>query len=733
MTSTPFTPPSAASTPPSRNWAALGSPSSPAAGSGAAAVSGSVTQTGVGGASTAARSGGVLHGESVIVLLDSFSSSPLCCAPIGTSGRSVCFKEACNCSIASHSKARNSEVLNVFAPGIYVRASGTDTVYLDPVGDISLLENHQSAILDTVQSEVSAWPILFNDWALATDSGEAKKNRVDVEAARAVQTPAPRKSRPAPANYTTIEVTTPDETEVEAGLALYETVWSSAAEASSLPLPSAFTVGQVLLDTTISLQHLNSTVLQMGNDVISDRTWSDSNARTTAQRVTDLEVSVGCPTSNWIYGSTVWSSLAGLASTVETACGNAISAGIDINNLDKEFQAMFTSMSSFKSTLTDKLTSVSNRVDLVESQSLASMTAAEIARLVESVDTMSEKVSKLEKERIKDRIEIESLQTRLETGTARFELCPGVVFRSPRDVRVYLEKNGAFNVGFGGFADVYNVLARCNMMIEANPTFAEAVKSHKDVTGTSMSHDEALVNYAFQSNVPGIFSGKKTDKTSIPSLTSASKWKNDKGINSGMGYELEEHVETARNTVEEVISLLYQDYDRLQSLCNSIVGKASDFLLQFIRWVDETNSTLVSAGNAPADVWALVTKVMRSIFEEGLAPHRITPVSSKFKDPLEKTSVMIWGAIRTHMATKAILKKGFKDHPVVVGAYAQWLVSNSGKKDASEAKAAIAKVTATVAELKDGYATKKALSALESRIDTVKRVADKAASATKSN
>ena len=733
MSSNPFSSPAAASPPSSRNWAALASGASPPAASGSVSVPGSDTQTNVGGASAATGSGGVLHGESVIVLLDSLSSSCLCCAPIGTSGRSVCFKEEAVCTVASHARARTSAVVSGFGPGIYVKAGGSDTVYLDPVGDISLLENHRDAILDTVQPEVSAWPILFNDWSLASDSGEAKKNRVDANAARAVQTPAPRKSRPASANYTTIEVNTPDEAEVEAGLAMYETVWSAAAEAASLPLPSAFTAGQVLLDTTVSLQHLNSTVLEMANDLLSDRTWADTNARSTAHRVTNLEVSVGAPVSNWIYGSTVWSSLAGMASTLETACGDSISAGLDVRTLETEFQAMFSAMSGFKSSMSEKLTTVSNRVDLVESQSLSSMTSLDVARLVESVEDMSLKVDRMEKDRIRDRAEIESLQTRLETGTARFELAPGVVLRSPRDVRLYLEKIGAVHVGFGGFADVYNLLARCNMMIEANPTFAEAVKSQKDVSGTDMSHDEALVNYSFHSNVPGIFSGKKTDKTSIPSLASASKWKNDKGINSGMGYELEEHVETARNTVEEVIALLYEDYDRLQSLCNAIVSKASDFLLQFIRWVDDTNSTLTGAGNSPADVWALITKVMRSVFEEGLAPHRITPVASKFKDPLEKASVMIWGVLRSHMATKAILKKGFKDHPVVVGAYAQWLVSNSGKKDASEAKAAIAKVTSAVADLKDGFASKKSLAALESRIDTVKRVADKAAVASKSN
>ena len=137
----------------------------------------------------------------------------------------------------------------------------------------------------------------------------------------------------------------------------------------------------------------------------------------------------------------------------------------------------------------------------------------------------------MEKDRLRDPIEIEALQCRLESGTACFELSQGVVLRSPRDVRLYLERiGGATSVGFGGFADVYNILARADMMIEASPSFAQAVKSLRDVSGTNMSQDEALVNYAFLSNVPAIFSGKKTDKTSIPSLTSAAKWKSEKVI-----------------------------------------------------------------------------------------------------------------------------------------------------------------------------------------------------------
>ena len=736
MSFTPFKSPDAApaasAAPRARMWDDLTSDDAPGvAGAGGAAPSADpATQTNVGG--NTASSGGVVHGESVLVLLDSLSSSDLCCAPIGTSGRSVCFRPACECAIVSHSKARKNIVASDFAPGIYVRTSGTDAVFLDPVGDIALLENHRTAILDTVQPEVAAWPILFNDWTLADDSAVVENYRLNINAARAAQTPAPRKAGQS-SSYSTLLLKLPSETDLDDGLSLYEKVWQASSVTEGLPLPSNFTVGELLLDTSTAVQHLNDTVLKVAEDVMSDRAWADSNAQSSFQRVTDLELSLGRPASNWSYGGTVWSSLSGIADAVENLSSISVSAGAAVANVEGEFQSMFEAVSAFKNSVGAKLSSIGSRIDMVESQSLSSMSLSEIERLVSSVENMSSKVTQMEKDRLRDRIEIEALQTRLESGTARFELSPGVVLRSPRDVRLYLERIGATSVGFGGFADVYNILARADMMIEASPSFAQAVKSLKDVSGTNMSQDEALVNYAFLSNVPAIFSGKKTDKTSIPSLTSAAKWKSEKIINAGMGYELEEHVNTARNAVEEVISLLYEDFDRLQSLCITIVSKASEFILQFVRWVDETNSSLINAGNAPADVWALITKVMRSVFEEGLAPHRITPTASKFKDPLEQTSVMIWGVIRTHMATKAMIKRGFKDHPVVVGAYAQWLVSNSGKKDASEAKAAILKLSSTVSDLKDSFASKKSISSLESRIETIKKVSDKAAAAVRAS
>ena len=42
--------------------------------------------------------------------------------------------------------------------------------------------------------------------------------------------------------------------------------------------------------------------------------------------------------------------------------------------------------------------------------------------------------------------------------------------------------------------------------------------------------------------------------------------------------------------------------------------------------------------------------------------------------------------IKGYLAADKMLAKSIKDHPIVVGAYAQWLVSNSGIKEAVDYK-----------------------------------------------
>lgn len=155
---------------------------------------------------------------------------------------------------------------------------------------------------------------------------------------------------------------------------------------------------------------------------------------------------------------------------------------------------------------------------------------------------------------------------------------------------------------------------------------------------------------------------------------------------------------------------------------------AISFVQNFIRWVDDITKSLITSGNQLADVWVLVTTVMHSIFKEGIAPNRITPTKTSFdKDLFHCFSVMIWGAVRTFLATKAIQKKGFKDHPFVVDDYAKWLVNHTGKKDAAEAKVAVLKLEGELKELKERSATKRSVTLLEGHVESIKIIApDKA-------
>ena len=90
---------------------------------------------------------------------------------------------------------------------------------------------------------------------------------------------------------------------------------------------------------------------------------------------------------------------------------------------------------------------------------------------------------------------------------------------------------------------------------------------------------------------------------------------------------------------------------------------------------------------------------------------------------------MIWGTIRCFIAAEAMLEKGFRDHPIVVGAYSQWLVSNSGRKEAQEAQKAVDKLQREVASLTlIGKELKSSVAALQGTVKAAKATADKALS-----
>ena len=59
----------------------------------------------------------------------------------------------------------------------------------------------------------------------------------------------------------------------------------------------------------------------------------------------------------------------------------------------------------------------------------------------------------------------------------------------------------------------------------------------------------------------------------------------------------------------------------------------------------------------------------------------------------------MWGVICCHIAEEKMLSKTIKDPLILEGAYSQWLVINSGIKEALEAKILAGKVKDRVYEL----------------------------------
>lgn len=122
------------------------------------------------------------------------------------------------------------------------------STYLNPVGPISLMANHGDAIVNKSEPEAAAWPLLFNDWALSgDDSDRAVNNQAANNAARRGAALTPVLCKPCPSiNISGLTFVTPTSQALDDGLDQYEKVWQSSADADGSPLPTVFSIGELL-------------------------------------------------------------------------------------------------------------------------------------------------------------------------------------------------------------------------------------------------------------------------------------------------------------------------------------------------------------------------------------------------------------------------------------------------------------------------------------------------------
>ena len=109
----------------------------------------------------------------------------LCGVNVGKS--KICFKT--DCSVQS--QIDKGQFSTHIASGIYVIAGDRNLarVYTNPIGDLSLMEDHMDRILSTIDSTPANWTTRLNSLRQATTSDEAVEMEALKKNAKRLQTP----------------------------------------------------------------------------------------------------------------------------------------------------------------------------------------------------------------------------------------------------------------------------------------------------------------------------------------------------------------------------------------------------------------------------------------------------------------------------------------------------------------------------------------------------------------
>mmetsp|Transcript_20683 Transcript_20683/g.30304 ORF Transcript_20683/g.30304 Transcript_20683/m.30304 type:complete len:733 (-) Transcript_20683:5335-7533(-) len=718
--------------PPRRDWPALFA--SPQA---AASPTPSVQNR---GESFESSTPGIAYGESVIVLLHDNSSSSLCCGLIGKEGTRICFKTKTECTTETHLRVKAK-----IGPGIYIRSREKDKVFHSPIGDVSLLSAFQDEILHSADTSAPAWAQKFNLWKQSMVTQEAPTAVIELKAkARKMQTPAKR-DPDASMYFDDADIDLPSEAEINSFQSIsdtYERYWrfdsSDTIDTHTLPpvLPAQFFIQDTLAAQQGHILKLQDTIAQLRLDKARDLAWSDRELESTNLRLSDLEVATGSlPLNSTSLAPDLWSSVTQLAQEVNTMTQDLGVTDLEMQSMvtkvhehEQELNKLFGSSSTALNDIKRSILTLTTRVDNLTQEVGLSPLNAPSMDISAKFEAMEIKLGALERDRVHDRAQIEALESRFDSGSHKLDLGGGTFLRSSLDIRAFLTRLGATDIDFGGLVCPYNIFIRIHKYIEGDGSLQDVFKSKKDIRGMNLSEDEALTIYSHSAVLPPIFGGRKTEKSEIGTLPTYNKWRN-KTTQTGLAYDIERYLTLVQSDVSAIIREQYLPFAQVSSLADRMLLKAVDFVSQFMRWVDDTYALLVGGGNTAVDCWWLLTRVSRSIFEDYLAPERLTATKTTYESPLHQSSVLMWGSVRCFLAADRMLQKGFKDHPIVVGAYSQWLVSNSGRKEALEAKLQVSRAINDLASTTDlANDVKRTVAELKGKVEAAKKTADKALS-----
>ena len=329
-------------------------------------------------------------------------------------------------------------------------------------------------------------------------------------------------------------------------------------------------------------------------------------------------------------------------------------------------------------------------------------------------------------------LQVDEVKARFDSSDSMARAFPfeSLVFRNHGDLQARMDMLD-IKVPFGGFCCLFNVLYRVYVRTTSSD-FEGELKKNKMIRESNSPKAEALSEYCLKTVIPTIFGTEQpaSGKSDLSGLPTYAHWKKPK-TRHGLFYQLSELLPVVKRECTSLINQAYPSGNRDQffrRLAIDILHQSMNTIEALMRWIDETHEVLTGVGGNSNDAsWFIITKIIRHLFERLYAPARLAPMGLDMNGKNEKGCLVLWAIIQTHMISEDLELRNIKDHPIVVGAYTEWIVANSGRREAEEVRALNIKLTAQVETLaKDLESTKK-------KLDSVKGSADRALLAVSKN
>ena len=708
----------------------------------------------------------VVVGKSTIIVKRDSVFSQLCGGPIGKASDKVCF-EANDCTVTSH----QSKGVTLQA-GIYVKAPATPTservIYKEPVGNLSLLELHSEMIMTHEEGDPGRWSLILETMGACKSPDEVRiqlglslikptrgigsamglspdpvfsivKQEEDQVSIVDLSIPAKRNALKREA-YDISDIIEEWDQLVEGVLApanvatmvsKYQKVWDHAAEGSTvnfdddkLELMQGVQTARVMANKAgLMMKQLAGGVTVVGSDVDDYFLSTDFKLETLTNSIgglSEFQPMNKPPTS-------VWSAMAVLQAEVKeqkkelainTAELNALRD--EVNSVSREFGLMHNSVTRWSHSFADQLDQCSGYGKLADRGSEQADQLKDWARL------QFKEWEKGQEERTECVNAVVMEQMRLvvkQQDQSRTAYKMGEVWlSSAQDITTAANMLSLGKVPFSCFADNNIIFHKLWILISPQGTVEQNITASSKAAAQDLSLDEALVIHSHNYLLPPLFSNKKEKGvTELGNLKKYTDFRCRSG-GSGLADEIERNLSTVTDEIKSVIEqeLPGRECAPWRILARELLQSSETFIRNLINWVDESYANFTGGGNSPADSWWIITHVIRNMYMRYFAPVRICPHRVHYAGDNIRSGVFIWNAIQTHFATVALEKRGMKDHPIVVGAFAEWLVHNSGRQEASQAKGDLVVIKEEMKNIR------KSINEVQTKANSAKQTADKA-------